>query len=70
MGNDIELPSIFSFSKQNGKFSITTKDPNDLGVYKLGLKIHYNELPSYKVRCELPVKVSYNPIFDGDLITD
>jgi|688.fasta_scaffold66785_4 hypothetical protein len=70
MGNDIDLPSIFLFNKQNGKFSITTKDPIDLGVYKLGLKIYYNELPSYKVRCELPVKVSYNPIFEGDFIAD
>ena len=69
-GQEIELPSFFSFNRQNGIFSVNTNDKDDVGVYKLGLYIYYRELPSYKIRCELPLKVKYTPFFDGDLIVD
>lgn len=41
-----------------------------MNSYTLGLRIGYEEFPSFQVVCEMPLTVDYQPKFVGDKIED
>jgi hypothetical protein len=49
-GIEVPQPSFVKYSDE--KFSVYTESLNDVGNYELGLRIGYQEFPSFQVLCE------------------
>lgn len=43
---------------------------DDVGLYKVGFKVGYEEQEGSEVNCLKTIKVAYEPKFEGDKLTD
>jgi hypothetical protein len=67
-GIEIPVPKFIKYA--DGKFMLQSDSFNDAGSYLLGLRIGYDEFPSFQVLCEMPLSLEYKPKIWGDKVED
>lgn len=65
---EIPMPRFISYDKELNNFSIESENFEDLGTFKVGLKMGYNELPESATTCLKTLSIEYEPSFEGEEI--
>jgi len=65
-GIETSMPSFVKYNNELNNFAIETSNFDDLGTFKIGLKMGYNELPDSATICLKTLSIEYEPSFEGD----
>ena len=57
------MPGFVKFDAKTGMFTVKDVKVEDFRGYNIGLKVSYEEYPSYKLTCSTPLTLSYTTGF-------
>jgi len=66
--SDIAMPSFINYNRESNSFVAQTSKFEDVGTYKIGLKMGYYEVYRSEKVCLTTLIVEYKPTFQGDPI--